>query len=195
MGSQYRKTLFTTIGIDKETNALVEKICKRYSLKKGEVVKLAFQYLEKAHINPADAPESVKSELAKINKRQDDIIRFIRHYEEQQLNPMIRTSHSIATRFDSIAKTLENLILSQLEASREKQYSILQKISDQFGKHADAINNQSRQINALHQLQQKESSKLLKLVSLYTDLASCGVMDGKRKETLKAEITNLINTQ
>jgi len=195
MGNQYRKTLFTTIGIDKETNALVEKVCKRYSLKKGEVVKLAFQYLEKAHINPADAPESVKSELAKINKRQDDIIRFIRHYEEQQLNPMIRTSHSIATRFDNIAKTLENLILSLLEASREKQYTILQKISDQFGKHADAINNQSRQINALHQLQQKESSKLLKLVSLYTDLANCGVMDGKRKETLKAEIINLINTQ
>ncbi len=108
---------------------------------------------------------------------------------------MIRTSHSIATRFDSIGKTLENLILSQLEASREKQYAILQKISDQFGKHADAINNQSRRINALHQLQQKENSKLLKLVSLYTDLASCSVMDGKRKETLKTEITNLINTQ
>ncbi len=195
MGNQYRKTQFTTIGIDKETNALVEKVCKRYSLKKGEVVKLAFQYLEKAHINPADTPESVKAELAKINKRQDDIIRFIRHYEEQQLNPMIRISHSIATRFDSIAKTLENLILSQLEASREKQYAILQKISDQFGKHAGAINNQTRQINTLHQLQQKESSKLLKLINLYTDLASCGVMDGKRKETLKAEITNLINTQ
>ncbi|MDD4754841.1 MAG: BfmA/BtgA family mobilization protein, partial [Prolixibacteraceae bacterium] len=148
MGNQYRKTQFTTIGIDKETNALVEKVCKRYSLKKGEVVKLAFQSLEKAHINPADAPESVKTELSKINKRQDDIIRFIRHYEEQQLNPMIRASYSIATRFDSIAKTLENLILSQLGASREKQYAILQKISDQFGKHADAINNQSRQINA-----------------------------------------------
>ncbi len=195
MGNQYRKTLFTTIGIDIETNALVEKVCKRYSLKKGEVVKLAFHYIDKAHINPADAPESVKSELSKINKRQDDIIRFIRHYEEQQLNPMIRASHSIATRFDSIAKTLENSILSQLEANREKQYAILQKISDQFDKHADAINNQSLQINALHQLQQKESLKVLKLVSLYTDLASCGVMDGKRKESLKTEITNLINSQ
>jgi hypothetical protein len=41
--------------------------------------------IDKAHINPADAPESVKSELAKINKRQDDIIRFIRHYEGNSL--------------------------------------------------------------------------------------------------------------
>ena len=100
-----RKTIFTTISIDKETAALVEKICKRYSLKKSEVVKLAFGYIDKAHINPSEAPESVKSELAKINKRQDDIIRFIRHYEEEQLNPMIRTANSIAVRFDTIGKS------------------------------------------------------------------------------------------
>ena len=100
MPSNSRKTVFTTISIDKETAALVEKICKRYSLKKSEVVKLAFGYIDKAHINPSEAPESVKSELAKINKRQDDIIRFIRHYEEEQLNPMIRATNSIALRFD-----------------------------------------------------------------------------------------------
>ena len=59
-------------------------------------------------------PESVKSELAKINKRQDDIIRFIRHYEEEQLNPMIRVTNSIALRFDVIGKTLETLMDKQL---------------------------------------------------------------------------------
>lgn len=121
MPNNSRKTIFTTISVDKETAALVEKICKRYSLKKSEVVKLAFGYIDKAHINPSEAPESVKSELAKISKRQDDIIRFIRHYEEEQLNPMIRTANSIAVRFDTIGKTLETLILSQLESSREKQ--------------------------------------------------------------------------
>ena len=66
------------------------------------IEKLAFGYIDKAHINPSEAPESVKSELAKINKRQDDIIRFIRHYEEEQLNPMIRVTNSIALRFDAI---------------------------------------------------------------------------------------------
>ena len=76
MPNSNRKTIFTTISIDKETATLVEKICKRYSLKKSEVVKLAFGYIDKAHINPSETPESVKSELAKINKRQNDIIRF-----------------------------------------------------------------------------------------------------------------------
>lgn len=194
MPNSSRKTIFTTIFIDKETAALVEKICKRYSLKKSEVVKFAFVYIDKAHINPSEAPESVKSELAKINKRQDDIIRFIRHYEEEQLNPMIRTSNSIAIRFDTIVKTLETLILSQLESSREKQTAVLQKVSEQFSKHADVINQQGKQLTALYQIHQRDYKKLLNLIQLYSELSACGVMDSKRKESLKTEITNLINT-
>jgi len=194
MSNQHRKTIFTTIGIDSETNVLVEKICKRYSLKKGEIVKLAFLYLEKAHINPADAPESVKTELSKINKRQDDIIRFIRHYEEEQLNPMIRTSHTIASKFDTIVKTLETLVLSQLEQNQEKYHTILQRIGDKINEHANVINNQGKQIGTLHQIQKKDNAKLLKLISLYSELAACGVMDGKRKENLKTEIIELINS-
>ena len=189
-----RKTIFTTISIDKETATLVEKICKRYSLKKSEVVKLAFGYIDKAHINPSEAPESVKSELAKINKRQDDIIRFIRHYEEEQLNPMIRAANSIAVRFDTIGKTLETLILSWLENSQGKQTAVLQKVSEQFSKHADVINQQGKQLNALYQIHQRDYKKLLNLIQLYSELSACGVMDSKRKENLKAEIINLINT-
>jgi hypothetical protein len=58
MPNNGQKIIFTTVSIDTETANLVAKICKRYSLKKSEVVKLAFLYLEKANINPADAPES-----------------------------------------------------------------------------------------------------------------------------------------
>ena len=194
MPNNSRKTIFTTISVDKETAALVEKICKRYSLKKSEIVKLAFGYIDRAHINPSEAPESVKSELAKINKRQDDIIRFIRHYEEEQLNPMIRTANSVAVRFDTIGKTLETHILSQLESSREKQTAVLQKVSEQFGKHADIINQQGKQLTALYQIHQRDYKKLLNLIQLYSELSACGVMDSKRKESLKTEITNLIKT-
>lgn len=184
----------TTIGIDRQTGKLIDKLCKRYSLKKGEIVRLAFVYIDKACINPSEAPESVKSELAKINKRQDDIIRFIRHYEEEQLNPMIRAANSIAVRFDAIGKELENLILSQLAASQERQTAVLQKVSEQFGKHADVINQQGKQLNALYQIHQRDYKKLLNLIQLYSELSACGVMDSKRKESLKAEIINLINT-
>lgn len=193
MQNQSRNTIFTTVSIDTETAKLVEKICKRYSLKKSEVVKLAFRNIDKASINPADAPESVKSELSKINKCQDDIIRFIRSYEEDKLNPMVRTSHSIATRFEKVVKELCELVNSQIGNSQELQNNALKRISEAFSQHAGVINNQSKQINSLSQIQQRDNKKLLQLISLYSELATCGVMDGKRKENLKTEIINLIN--
>lgn len=195
MEKQNRKTIFTTIAIDRETDKIIEKLCKRYSLKKGEITKLAFLYLDKANINPSEAPESTKTELRKINKRQDDIIRFIRHYEEEQLNPMIRTSNSIATRFDNIVKSMENIILSHLKSNQEGQNNLLKMLSDRFTGHADAINNHAKQLSAIYKNQQKDSKKLLQLISLYSELATAGLMDGKRKENLKTEIINLINEQ
>ncbi len=190
-----RKTVFTTVAIDGEANHLIEKICKRYSLKKGEIVKLAFRYIDKANINPAEAPESVKAELSKINKRQDDIIRFIRNYEEKELNPMIRATNSIAVRFDGTVKALETLVLSQLEKNQEKYNAVLKRLSDKFTEHADVINGQGTQIGTLQKMQKKDNAKLLKLISFYAELATCGVMDGKRKENLKAEIFQLINPE
>jgi len=107
---------------------------------------------------------------------------------------MIRTTNSFALRFDAIGKTLETLILSQLEASQDRQTTVLKKLSEQFCNHADVINNQSKQINALYQIHQRDYKQLLHLIQLYSELSVCGVMDSKRKENLKAQISNLINT-
>ena len=107
---------------------------------------------------------------------------------------MIRATNSIALRFDAIAKTLETRILSQQEASQERQTVVLKKLSEQFCNHADVINNQSKQINALYQIHQRDYKKLLHLIQLYSELSACDVMDSKRKENLKVKISNLINT-
>lgn len=195
MTKQNRNIIFTSIAVENATDKLIEKLCKRYSLKKGEIVKLAFLYLDKAHINPADAPESVKSELSKINKRQDDIISFIRHYEEKELNPMIRTSHSIAVKFDTAVKSLSEQIDLEIKTSSENLVNVLKKLDEQFVKVANVINNQAKVITDLSDVQKKNNRKLLELISLYSELAACGVMDGKRKENLKSEIIDLINSQ
>lgn len=195
MAKQARNKVLTTIAIDLSTDKLIDKLCKRYSLKKGEITKLAFEYIDKASVNPNEAPESTKAELKKINKRQDDIIRFIRHYEEEQLNPMIRTANSIATRFDNIAKSIEDVIITQLENHQERHSNLLKLLSEKLTEHANVINYQGKQIASVVQLQRTGSQKLLKLIALYTELATLGVMDGKRKDTLKTEIINLINSQ
>ena len=206
MAPNKNKTALTTIGIDHSTNRQIDKLCKRYNLKKGEIVKLAFEYMDKACINPSEPPESVKTELAKINKRQDDLIRFIRHFEEKELNPMIRATHSIATKFELVVKSLSEKLDLETENSKNILIQVLKKLDEHFGSQAEVLNNQAgildgntqsveRLSKSLQQSQERNTMKLLNLISLYSELATCGVMDGKRKENLKAEITNLINEQ
>jgi hypothetical protein len=72
---------------------------------------------------------------------------------------------------------------------------IVENINNTLTQHANVINRQEKQIGSLSQLQKKDNVKLVTLISLYADLAACGVMDGKRKENLKAEIYNLINPE
>ena len=206
MAPNKNKTALTTIGIDHSTNRQIDKLCKRYNLKKGEIVKLAFEYMDKACINPSEPPESVKTELAKINKRQDDLIRFIRHFEEKELNPMIRATHSIATKFELVVKSLSEKLDLETENSKNILIQVLKKLDEHFGRQAEVLNNQAgildgntqsveRLSKSLQQSQERNTMKLLNLISLYSELATCGVMDGKRKENIKAEITNLINEQ
>jgi hypothetical protein len=204
MASNKNKTTLTTIGIDHYTNRQIDKLCKRYNLKKGEIVKLAFEYMDKACINPSEPPESVKTELAKINKRQDDLIRFIRHFEEKELNQMIRATHSIVVKFELVVKTLSEKLDLETENSKNILIQVLKKLDEHFGRQAEVINNQAgvldgntqsveRLSKSLQQSQNRNTMKLLNLISLYSELATCGVMDGKRKDNLKAEIINLMN--
>lgn len=195
------KIALTTIGVDQTTNRKIDKLCKRYNLKKGEIVKFAFEYMDKACINPSEPPESAKAELAKINKRQDDLVRFIRHFEEKELNPMIRATHSIATKFDLVVNNLSEKIDTEINSSRELQDNVLKRVKEAFDQHAGLINKQAQvinsstqSINTLRQTYERDSEKFLKVLYLYSKLASCGVMDGKRKENLKAEIIELINS-
>ncbi len=198
------KTALTTIGVSHATNRQIDKLSKRYKLKKGEIVKLAFEYMDKACINPSEPPQSVKTELTKINKRQDDLIRFIRHFEEEQLNPMIRATHSIAARFDLLVKTLSEKLDAETEHSKNLLIQLLRKLDEHFARQAEVINNQARVLDgntqslerlskSLQQGQERNTNKLFHLISLYSELATCGVMDGKRKDNLRVEITHLIN--
>jgi len=187
-----KKSTLTTIGIDQRTNKLIDKLCKRYSLKKGEIVKLAFLYMDKACINPAEAPESTKAELSRINKRQDDIIRFIRNYEEKELNPMIRVVNGIAVRFKDYIETLDKIIDDKISITQLQTDKILKMFDDDVSKminrinlHTDSINNQDKTIK-------KQTSQILEVMKLQAELSACGITDSKKKESLKNEINNVI---
>lgn len=186
------KSTLTTIGIDKQTNKLVDKLCKRYSLKKGEIVRLAFSYIDKASINPSESPESVKTELAKIKKRMDDIVRFIRHYEEEKLNPMIRISYDTANRFENNTRDLKNLLKEDIETSDNLTKGLMQVLDKNMKTLAEHINKQGTIINNLVKRQTQTERIQIRLLSLYEELSACGITEGKKKEQLRNEIKQLL---
>ena len=73
------------------------------------------------------------------------------------------------------------------------QDNVLKKVSEAFNQHANVINNKAKQMRSLSQVHGKKTKKLWQLISLYAELATWGVMDGKRKENLRVEINDLIN--
>lgn len=48
-------------------------------------------------------------------------------------------------------------------------------LSDKFTGHADAINNQTKQLSIIQKTQQKDNKKLLELISIYSELATAGL--------------------
>jgi len=191
MMQQNNKSDLTTIGIDKATNRLIDKLCKRFNMKKGEIVRLAFTYVDKASINPADPPESVKTELAKIIKRQDDIIRYIRNYEEEKLTPMIKATNSIAIRFEAEVNALKKKIDDQIFWSRKASQELSDKISQIVQESNRNVNAQMKTLDDKNNL---NISKISRLISLSVELASCGITEGKKKETLHIEIQKILQS-
>ena len=106
---------------------------------------------------------------------------------------MIRTSNSIAVKFDTVVKIISDKLDSEIANSKDTLVSVLKKLDEQFGKVAEVVTSHSKVINSLSQVQQRDNKKLLKLISLYSELSTCGVMEGKRKENLRNEIIDLIN--
>jgi len=102
-------------------------------------------------------------------------------------------TNSIAVRFEKIVEGINKILKAEIEQSRELQDNVLKKISEVFNQHADVINKQGERINNFSKIQLRDNKKLFRLINLYSELAACGVMDGKRKDSLKTEIMNLIN--
>ncbi len=78
-----------TIHTDETTQSDLKAFCKKNGITQGEFVKFSLAYFRKSGVNPADSPESVKEELAKIDKRISQVIAFQKTFEDKKLNPLL----------------------------------------------------------------------------------------------------------
>lgn len=84
-----------TIHTDETTHSELKGYCTRNGISQGDFVRFALGYFKRSGIDPSSPPESVKGELAKIDKRISQLIAFQKTFEQKQLLPLIESLYKI----------------------------------------------------------------------------------------------------
>ena len=102
-----KKDTITTVSIDSETGAKLDRLAKSNNLSKKALLSLMLDYFEKYGINPAEH-ESPAQEMQKLIKRVDQIVGFIKVQEKDLIRPLVAsvsmTEERIKVDLDNIAK-------------------------------------------------------------------------------------------
>lgn len=102
-----KKDTITTVSIDSETGAKLDRLAKSNNLSKKALLSLMLDYFEKYGINPAEH-ESPAQEMQKLIKRVDQIVGFIKVQEKELIRPLVAsvsmTEERIKVDLDNIAK-------------------------------------------------------------------------------------------
>lgn len=107
---------------------------------------------------------------------------------------MIRVTNSITIKFDTTTKGLTDAYVKNVQENKNILAKLSELISNNFKMQTDTLNNHANAINTLAKLLKQGNKKVEQIIYLYAELSNCGVMDSKKKENLKMQIANLINS-
>ena len=138
-----------TINVDEATREDLKKYCKKQGITQGDFVKYTLAYFRKSGISPADPPESVKEEIAKVEKRVSQLIGFQKTFERDNLLPLLealtKTEGKIDQHFSTLPEMLSGTLkevtaMSKLIANLEQAINrTLRNLFDQFGQKQETI--------------------------------------------------------
>ena len=138
-----------TINVDEATREDLKTYCKKQGITQGDFVKYTLAYFRKSGINPADPPESVKEEIAKVEKRVSQLIGFQKTFERDNLLPLLealtKTEGKIDQHFSTLPEMLSSTLkevtaMSKLIANLEQAINrTLRNLFDQFGQKQETI--------------------------------------------------------
>jgi hypothetical protein len=113
------KRQLTTVTIDTDTGARLERLAKANGVSKKEFISLSLEYFEKYGINPAQH-ESPAQEMQKLIKRVDQIVAFQKVQEREFVRPAMGAVMETEARIKGD--------LTRIAQSYDKMLSILQNV-------------------------------------------------------------------
>lgn len=141
-----KKDTITTVSIDSETGAKLDRLAKSNNLSKKALLSLMLDYFERYGINPAEH-ESPAQEMQKLIKRVDQIVGFIKVQEKELIRPLVA---SVSMTEERIKVDLDNI------AKKEK----LQEFIDAVSKNTAVQQEQKRKLmEAINQVETENKKR------------------------------------
>lgn len=138
-------TNLTTVNINKESQKELKKLSKIWGGSQVESLNSMIWYFKKTGIDPKSPIYSPMEEIARLEKRLDQVIKFLRYMENEKLSPLLdeliiserRLKDFLASNtgtfdyksFQPKLSEIENLIKNIESNSRKNQQYIIQEIS------------------------------------------------------------------
>jgi hypothetical protein len=98
----------STVAISPDDTKKLDRFCKANGITKKDFIPLALGYFLANGINPAKH-ETPVAEVAKINKRLDQVFAFIKTQEKEFLRPMVETTSFMQQKISSDLSRLEKI--------------------------------------------------------------------------------------
>lgn len=111
------KTTITTVTIDSSTAKKLDRLAKASGVTKKDFIAISMDYFLKNGIDPVTC-ETPTQELVKLNKRIDDLFRFLKHQETNTIVPMAGGSlknHAVTQNKIDEAKTVIDEIKTAID--------------------------------------------------------------------------------
>ena len=153
----------TTVNIKKEYQKELRKMSQSWGMSQVEFLNNAIWYFKKTGINPQSPLFSPKEEIAKLDKRLDQVIKFLRHQEKDKLSPLLdeiiiserRLKESLALGvdkddFDSLQKKIVEIeAVTKNQDGKNKKYMFysLQEVEKLFESQLSEIIKNRKEID------------------------------------------------
>lgn len=116
----------TTVAVDSTTLNKLDRLAKASGVSKKDFIAISMDYFLKNGIDPVTC-ETPTQELVKLNKRIDDLFRFLKHQETATIVPMASGSlknhavtHDKIGQMEKTVKGNQAVIFEQVKSARDE---------------------------------------------------------------------------
>lgn len=170
----------TTTNIGLPELEVLNKLASSHKMKNIQFINAAILYFKKTGINPMEPELSPKEEIAKLEKRVNEVLKFFRVFEQEKLLPILERLILLERKFGS---SLDNLPLrAEIQEEFDGIKKVLKSWVEENNKSRLIYNQNLESLSKLQQDQLKLLEKNNKMLSAFFEAFKNRGLIGKLSE-------------